>query len=632
MLGMTWLPRSADWSARLDGLMAAPLPQWESLVALATEDLDFLQVAKLDKRALALQASGRLEVPESARLRIAVLGASTLDHLLPGLRTAALRWRMQAQVYSPDYAQYFQELLDPNSGLHAFAPQVVVCALDPQHLIGNDVGGLSPEQAQERVDAVVEQLRGLWQRLRSTFAAQVIQPTLMPVFPHLMGGNEHRFPAAGREMVRRINAALRVAADAEGVDVLALDDACERDGLHAWHDPRLWLRAKQYVAPAAAPMFGELVARLVAARRGMTAKCLVLDLDNTLWGGVIGDDGLERIVLGQGSAEGEAFVAFQQYARALSRRGIILAVCSKNDRENALLPFESHPEMVLKTQDIACFVANWQDKASNLRSIAQQLNIGIDALVFADDNPFERNLVRRELPMVRVPEMPEDPAMYVECVAASGYFEAVALTDEDRERSRQYQANLQREALRTSQEDLAGYLASLDMVLEWSRFDATDLARIVQLINKTNQFNLTTRRHGEAEVLAMMANPQAVLLHLRLRDSFGDNGIISIIAALPDPAAPGDWRIDTWLMSCRVLGREVERAALQVLVEQARDAGATRLLGQYLPTAKNGMVAGHYEKLGFTRLSEQDDGASEWVLDLDSFKPGDVPMQIRSKQ
>ena len=218
-------------------------------------------------------------------------------------------------------------------------------------------------------------------------------------------------------------------------------------------------------------MYGELVARLLAAQQGRAFKCLALDLDNTLWGGVIGDDGLYGIALGQGSALGEAFVAFQRYARDLSRRGVILAVCSKNDEANALEPFEQHPEMVLQREDIACFVANWTDKASNLREIAAQLNIGLDALVFVDDNPFERNIVRRELPMVAVPELPDDPALYADCLADAGYFESVRLTAEDLQRARQYQANAERAAARGSTTDLEGYLRSLDMDLRWRRFD-----------------------------------------------------------------------------------------------------------------------------------------------------------------
>lgn len=619
-----WLPKTRDWSQRLT---ANPAPDWATLVSLSQENLDFLQTARLDKL-LARVTGGRApEDLDSKPVRLALLGSCTTDQLAPGLRVGALRHRLWMTLYTSAYGQYQQEAMDSASTLYAFEPDVALCAFDSQHLLGLETAASTAEQADAKVATVIKKLRSLWRLLRSHANLQIIQQTLLPTAQALMGSNEQRLPGAPLNLIRRINTALRVAADEEGVDLLSVDECSERDGLSAWHDARLWLRAKQYVAPPAGPAYGDQVARLIAARRGLSGKCLVLDLDNTLWGGVIGDDGLERIVLGQGSAEGEAFVAFQRYVRDLTRRGVILAVCSKNDEANALLPFTSHPEMVLKRDEIACFVANWQDKASNLRNIAQQLNIGIDSLVFVDDNPFERNLVRRELPMVRVPEMPEDPADYASCVAASGYFEGVRLTEEDRARAGQYQANLKREMLRTSHSNLDSYLRSLDMRLEWSPVTATDLLRVVQLIGKTNQFNLTTRRHDEADVLAMMTDPHAVVLHLRLKDSFGDNGIVAVVAALPD-SNEGDWRIDTWLMSCRVLGRKVEHATLAILAEQATLLGARRLIGEYIMTAKNGMVKEHYPALGFAPLEQRED-AARWVLDLGVYSPQEAPMEIR---
>src|SRR6185312_454811 len=301
----------------------------------------------------------------------------------------------------------------------------------------------------------------------------------------------------------------------------------ESDGLAAWHDPALWHRAKQEVHPSAAPGYGDLVARLLAAALGRSSKALVLDLDNTLWGGVIGDDGLEGIKLGQGSALGEAFVAFQRYARDLARRGVILAVCSKNDEANALEPFEKHPEMVLRREDIACFAANWTDKASNLREIAERLNIGLDAVVFADDNPFERNIVRRELPMIAVPELPEDPALFSRCLADAGYFEATSLTNEDFERTALYQTNAARESLLASTTDLDAYLRSLEMTLVYRPIDEPGMTRVVQLINKTNQFNLTTTRYTEGDIRSIQADERAIALQFRLVDKLGDNGMIA---------------------------------------------------------------------------------------------------------
>ena len=447
----------------------------------------------------------------------------------------------------------------------------------------------------------------------------------MPVFPQLFGENEHRLPGSPAALVRRFNQELRQLADTQGAHLLSLEAVVETDGLDAWHDPMYWHRAKQEVHPAAGPAYGDLVGRILAALQGRSCKCLVLDLDNTLWGGIIGDDGLEGIVLGQGSALGEAFVSFQHYVRDLSRRGVILAVCSKNDEANALEPFDKHPEMVLKRADIACFAASWQDKATALKSIAEQLNIGIDSLVFADDNPFERTLVRRELPMVSVPELPADPAGYAFTIAAAGYFEGLRLTEEDLTRGEQYQSNLLRDSLRQKSTDIESYLSSLDMEMRWSRFRRVDQQQIFQLINKTNQFNLMTRRYAEEDVAAVIADEKVLSLQLRLVDRFGDNGVIGVvIGRLVSDST--DIEIDTWLMSCRVLGRQVEEATLNLVVRAALALGAKRLIGRYRPTKKNGMVAEHYIKLGFSPLPQQ--GAdSLWVLDIREREP--VPTFIR---
>jgi FkbH-like protein len=341
---------------------------------------------------------------------------------------------------------------------------------------------------------------------------------------------------------------------------------------------------------------------------------------------VIGEDGLEGIELGQGSGNGEAFVEFQQYVKALGERGVILAVCSKNDEVNAMEAFERHPEMVLKRDEIACFVANWNDKAANLRHIAKTLNIGLDALVFVDDNPAERDLVRRELPMVGVPEMPEDPALYVGTIAAAGYFEGLRVTDDDRARGEAYRGNVERERLKDSVTDMASYLESLGMVLTVQLVDRLGLARVTQLINKTNQFNLTTQRLSEAEVAALMGDPRVVTLQARLVDRFGDNGVIAVLIARVE----GDEAtIESWLMSCRVLGRRVEEACLNALVESCVALGAERLVGVYRATEKNGLVREMYRDLGF-ELVETEAGATRWQLCLAGFVPRSVPMRVEA--
>ncbi len=442
----------------------------------------------------------------------------------------------------------------------------------------------------------------------------ILQQTLLPVLPRVMGSNERRYGLSSASLIDRMNAALIERADEAGVDLIdPASVSAGRDPSH-WYDPLMWFKAKQEVSGVAAPLYGDIVGRVLAAQQGRSAKCLVLDLDNTLWGGVIGDDGLEGIVLGQGSPGGEAFLAVQQHALELSRRGVILAVCSKNDEANALLPFEQHPDMLLRRGDISCFVANWQDKASNIRAIAERLNIGLDSLVFLDDNPFERNQVRQALPMVGVPEVPDDPGLVPFCLADAGYFEAVAVTADDLKRREQYAANAERERMREDAGDISSYLASLDMRMPWHRFRPVDHERTVQLINKTNQFNLTTRRYTSADVLAVAEDGRAVGITFRLIDNFGDNGIIAIVIARVNDQREAV--IDTWLMSCRVLGRGVEAATLDVLVREVSALGATSLVGEYIPSEKNGMVRDHYAKLGF--LPEPG-------------RPGDPPGASRSR-
>ncbi len=612
-----WLQAAPQFSDELRRLQQEGA-SWQDLVQLATLRLDFVQTTRLDR--MLQKSSDSAKDAGAAEIKLALLGSATVDHLLPSLRVAALRRQFSLQTFVGDYGQYRQALQDPDAGLLEFAPDVLLFAFHAQHLFGNPDPRMDAAAVEQLASDALDKIAETWRLARARFQGQIIQQTVLPAYRPLMGLNEHRLASSGLQLIDRINRGMRELADEYRVDVLAMDNVVAQDGIDAWHDPVLWHRAKQEISPVAAPAYGDLVLRLVAARRGRSAKCLVLDLDNTLWGGVIGDDGLEGIKLGQGSALGEAFVEFQNFARDLARRGVILAVCSKNDEENARSPFERHPDMVLKMGDIACFVANWTDKAANLRHIAEQLNIGIDALVFADDNPFERNIVRRELPAVNVPELPEDPALYSRCIADAGYFESVQLTPEDFERGQQYQANMARESLRASHTDLKGYLRSLQMELIHQPFDRIGLKRIVQLINKTNQFNLTTRRYTEDDVLAFMGDPKSLTLQLRLVDQFGDNGIIGIVIGLPQDSS---LRLDTWLMSCRVLGRQVEETTLNLVAAEAVKLGFRSLIGEYLPTKKNGMVRDHYAKLGFSALPPSSEGATAWQLDLDAYQPFD---------
>jgi FkbH-like protein len=617
---MGWLAAREDWDERLREMKGmAGAEAAARLRELATSRMEFSQTGKLD-RALtrALEAAGG-RLPGLETVRLAILGSATTSHLPAGIRVAGLRRGLAIEVYEAPYGMYWQELMgDGATGLREFRPETVLLALDARHLAAADGAA---------ADAALELMTACWRRAKASFQCQVIQQTVMPVLPELMGSNESRMAGSPAAIVMEINQRLPEPAAAEGVDLLALDRMVAGDGLNAWHEPAMWYRSKHEVHPRAAGMYGEHVARLVAAARGRSAKCLVLDLDNTLWGGVIGDDGLEGIVLGQGSEVGEAYVELQRYARRLAERGVILAVCSKNEEKNALEPFERHPEMVLKRADIACFTANWVDKAANLRTIAKTLNIGLDALVFVDDNPAERAIVRQELPMAQVPEMPEEPAEYVTTLAAAGYFEGLRLTEEDKARAEQYQANAERERLKESATDMGSYLESLRMVMIAGPFDAMNMQRVTQLVNKTNQFNLMTERLSEAEVAARMNDPEWITFQARLTDRFGDNGIIAVLMGRMDGP---DAVIETWLMSCRVLGRGVEEACLNAFAEAAMTKGARRLVGRYRPTEKNGMVREHYGRLGFAKMEEHEDGSTRWELPLSGFEARAVMIEVNA--
>jgi len=616
---LTWLPEINEWRPRLRALLGSTSDAWPELVALANARLDFVRTNALDEMARRCFADAPPKNTGTKPVRLAILSSCTVTHLHAGIRVAGLRRGIWIESFESDYGQYLQNLLDPQSALHGFKPDAILFGFDARHLTQGVHASMSAEDAEAEFGDVTSRIAQCWDLAKREFGCAVYQQSVIDCFAPLLGNNEFRLPGSKAGFVTRLNHWMRDQADAHGVDMVAIDRAIAQDGLAAWYDAALWDRSKQEITPAASPMYGELVARLIAARQGRSYKCLVLDLDNTLWGGVIGDDGMDGIAIGQGSPLGEGFVALQNYAKDLARRGIILAVCTKNDEANALEPFEKHPDMVLRRTDIACFRANWDDKASNIRAIAAELNIGIDSLVFLDDNPFERNLVRGELPMVAVPEWNDEPSLVPHILAAAGYFESLGITGEDRLRTAQYQENVQREKFRHEVTDMEGYLRGLNMQMVWKRFDSLGQSRVVQLINKTNQFNLTTRRYTDDDVQTIMDDPKSFGLQLRLLDRFGDNGIIAIIIGRMQNET--ELLIDTWLMSCRVLGRGVETTTLNLIASHAKALGAHRLIGEFIATKKNGMVRDHYTKLGFSESSRAEDGHSFANLELADFVP-----------
>lgn len=630
LTNLEWLlPVPADYRARLKNLRAEiaaatdPAVIEEELHALALARLDFNQLGHLAAAAASHVTAAATHGP-LARLRVGLLGSGTLDLLATAVSGSALRHRVIATVVTGDYGSAIRDAIDPSSAFRREHFDTVIICLDHRSL-GLDQPRANAAEARAAVTAAIGTINAITAGLADNVSGAIIVATLVPPVEPLFGSFDAVEAGSVMAMITAFNAELAGLAAAKTVILVDLARIAGWVGLHHWHDAGQWHQAKFAIGPDAVPLAADAIARVLGAIRGTSRKALVLDLDNTLWGGIIGDDGVDGIAIGQGSARGEAFLAIQQMALALRQRGIVLAVCSKNDEDVARVPFRDHPDMVLREEHIAVFVANWGDKATNLRAIAAALNIGLDALVFLDDNPVERAQVRRELPMVAVPEVPADPALYPRALAAAGYFEAITFGDDDRVRADAYRANAERAAF-AGTSDMAGYLQSLDMVADVRPFDSVNRARIAQLINKSNQFNLTTRRYTEREVAAMEGDAALATLQFRLVDRFGDNGMIAVVVLRP--ADSQTLEIDTWLMSCRVLGRRMEEATLFHIIAAGRKLGATAITGTYLPTAKNRMVADHYGKLGFTLVSAGDDGSSRWRLDLADYAPPALPMRF----
>jgi FkbH-like protein len=607
---LAWLcPAPADFAAECKALGSTALPG-SAARELANYSLDPDQLTRLGK-ALLRMMEARTPLHPLEPFRLGLIGNGTLDMVIPILVATAARHGFALECIPADYGQVAQEAMDPSSRINTARPDAVLVAVDhrglPLQFIAGDI-----ESERSDIECAVAQIGAVREGIRRNCGATVLIQTIPPPPEALFGSFDCIVPGAPRRLIERLNQAIKE--DVANTSDLVVDVAglAETIGLGTWHSPKLWNMAKLPFDDSCLAIYADHVMRLIAALRGRSRKCLILDLDNTIWGGVIGDDGVEGIRIGHGDATGEAHLAVQQLALNLRRRGVVLAVSSKNTDEIARAPFREHPDMLLKEEHFAVFQANWNDKATNIKAIAEELSLGLDSMVFLDDNPVERALVRQMLPQVAVPELPDDPAYYPRTLAAAGYFESIAFSAEDRVRAEMYESNARRVALRHAAGNLDEYLSSLEMTIAFAPFDRTGRARIAQLINKSNQFNLTTRRYTEEELAAAEEDSDVFTLQVRLTDRFGDNGMISVvICRLETPAA---WAVDTWLMSCRVLGRQVERMVLRELLLHARNAGISRLIGTYRQTEKNGLVRDHYAKLGFENLENRGDGTSVWSL------------------
>ncbi len=557
-------------------------------------------------------AKGQVEGP---LCRMALLGDTATQLLATALRGEAVARGQHIELFEAEYNQVERQFLDPTSELYLFEADIVV-VFQSTHKWGEQHSQLPTDRqellAVERLDFV----RAICEHPH--FASRkIIYFNYPEIEDTVFGSYANKVCASFSYQVRKFNYELmnlaRQYPNLFVCDLVGLQNKLGRDMMFA---PNVYVSTEMVLSVDALPYVASRVMDVVCAIRGQFRKCLILDLDNTLWGGVIGDDGLEGIQLGHGLGIGKAFTEFQMWVKKLRQRGIIICVASKNNEETAREPFEKHPDMVLRLDDIAVFQANWETKVDNIRTIQQILNIGFDAMVFLDDNPFERSMVRENIPGITVPELPEDPGEYLEYLYGLNLFETASYSTADRDRTKQYQVEARRVSLAKTFTSEADFLKSLDMTSEVSGFTKFNTPRVAQLSQRSNQFNLRTVRYTEADVAAMAADPDVVDLSFTLEDKFGDNGLIAVVIMKRRDAET--LFVDTWFMSCRVLKRGMENFTLNTMVDCARQRGYRRIVGEYLPTPKNKMVEGHYPSLGFTKV--EDAATAQFELDVESYQ------------
>jgi FkbH-like protein len=560
--------------------------------------------------------------------RIAILGGSTTAEIRDMLELFLLKEGIRPTFYESEYNRYLEDVMFDNPALASFHPEMIYVHTSYRNLKHHPAMTDSPEEVNAKVEAEMTQLRSFWRKIQSAFGALILQNNVELPPVRLLGNLDFSDHRGEVHFVHAINARLAAEAAASEGRVLIHDlhylAACY--GLDRWHDLPKWYAYKYALAYDAIPLLAHQLSRMILAACGKSRKGVIVDLDNTLWGGVVGDDGVDRLQIGQETAVAEAYAGFQAYLKDLRSRGIVLGVASKNDPAAAQSGL-GHPENVLKPEDFASIQAGWDPKDRSITKIAQETNLGIDSFVFVDDNPAERDWVAAQLPGLAVPDTGADVTRFARILDREGYFEPIRLSDEDLARGRFYSENHKREQAAQGFADYGAFLSSLEMHAEIAPFSPLYLDRITQLIHKTNQFNLTTRRYTAPEVEALSRDPRTITLYGKLKDRYGDNGLVTALIARQDEDAA---QVELWIMSCRVLQRRMEQALFSVLLEECRRRRISRLLGTYLPTPKNGLVRDLYETLGFKLRERQQDGGTLWEFTVPSSVSAgpELPMTI----
>jgi len=558
-----------------------------------------------------LKKNAKLDNEEYKRIKVAILGDTSTQFLTIALKGFANQYKLSLDIFEADFNQIDRQVFDKSSDLYAFAPQIIILFHAAEKMLlrfyKNDVEEKTRFGANH-----IQLVANLYDTLSSNIGCKVIYYNLCEINNSILGNYANKTTASFIYQLRKINFELMNLAEAKQdlfiCDICALQAQIGRSVSFA---QSIYINTDMVLSLDLVPLIAKNTMDIIACMYGRMIKCIVLDLDNTLWGGVIGDDGIENIQIGN-LGIGKAFTEFQYWLKNLKERGILLAVCSKNTEAVAKGAFKEHPDMVLQLEDFCVFVANWENKSDNMRYIQSVLNIGFDSMVFLDDNPFERNMVRENIKDILVPELPEDPALYIDYLCTMNLFEVTGLSIEDTQRTALYQEDAQRAILQRSFTNELSYLASLEMVSEVDVFNSFNIPRVAQLSQRSNQFNLRTVRYSESDIVRMAANSTYVTFTYTLQDKFGDNGLICVVIMRKE--SEQQLFIDSWFMSCRVLKRSMEQFTLNTLVKYAMQNGYTQIIGEYIPTAKNDLVKDHYAQLGFTAHD------NKWLLLVNDYE------------
>ena len=568
-----------------------------------------------------LKRNLKKDVSNLPKLKVSLLGDTATQFLATAIKGEGIERGYNIDLFEAEYNQVERQILDPTSDLYANDAKYTVVFQSTHKLL--EKYSLMPASdwnslADERINFI--------RTICESVGGKIIYYNYPEIEDTVFGSYANKVSSSFSYQLRKLNYELmNLAQEFPNLFICDIAGIQNKFGRDFMFDSTVYVSTEMILSIDALPYVASRTLDIIASIEGRFKKCLILDLDNTVWGGVVGDDGWENIQVGHGLGIGKAFSEFQQWVKKLKNRGIIICVCSKNDEDKAKEPFEKNPEMVLKLDDISVFVANWENKADNIRTIQSILNIGFDSMVFLDDNPFERNMVRENVKGVTVPELPEDPGEYLEYLYTQNLFETASYSSADKDRTKQYQVEAQRVSSAKKFTNEADFLKSLEMISEVSGFTSFNTPRVAQLSQRSNQFNLRTVRYTEDQINAIESDPKQKGFAFTLEDKFGDNGLIAVV--ILQEKDKGYLFVDTWFMSCRVLKRGMENFTLNTIVAWAKENGYKKIIGEYLPTQKNGMVAEHYTGLGFTKLEGGE--TAQWELDVDAYQNRECFIKVK---